>query len=190
MRGLLVSTFVLAQCVTSVFAQTASDLERTYGKSLNVFSVTEHIWMTPEYAADGRICSMRLYPKWSDQKTSYVCSSCKLNSEELKLLLNQLVPPGTRGLQNDSFGQTATGGPAAWTTYEYENVTFTFVSPFGPRAYDPNILKKGEFTFSVSPEPAGNTRSRVPTDDDFSSSLSGGAQIVIVRWTDRKCELN
>ena len=144
---LLVSALMFAFCVTSVYAQTAAHIKRAYGKPVDVYSVSEHIWMTPEYAENGSVCSMRLYPKRINQGINYVCNSCGLDFKELKVLLNQLVPPNTRGLQNESFGQTATGGPAAWTTYGYEKVTFTFDSPFGPIPYDSSTLRKGEFVF-------------------------------------------
>jgi len=186
---LLVSALIFAFCANFACAQSASDIERAYGPPLNVYSVSEHIWMTPEYAADRSVCFMRLYPKRIDQKTNYVCNSCGLDFKELKVLLNQLAPPNTRGLQNESFGQTATGGPAAWTTYGYEKVTFTFVSPFGPFAYDPTTIRKGEFVFSVPLGPPEKPKLRLPTDDDFSSSLSAGDQIVTIRWNDRKCAL-
>jgi hypothetical protein len=181
------STMVVGFCVSSVCAQTAGDIERAYGKPLDVYSVSEHIWMTPEYAADGSVCFMRLFPKRIDQETNYVCKACGFDFKELKVLLNQLVPPTTRGLQNESFGQTATGGPAAWTTYGYEKVTFTFVSPFGPLPYDPTTIRKGEFVFSVPPGPPENPKSRLPTEDDFSGSRSAFDQIVTIRWNDRKC---
>ena len=144
--------------------------------------------MTPEYAADGRVCFMRLYPKRIDQKTNFVGKSCELDFKELKVLLNQLVPPNTRGLQNESFGQTETGGPAAWTTYAYENVTFTFVAPFGPFAYDPSVIRKDEFVFSVPLGSPEKPKSRLATDDDF-SALSAGDQIVTIRWNDRQCAI-
>jgi hypothetical protein len=190
---LLVSALTVLLCTNSVSAQTASDFNKAFGKSLEVYSVSEHIWMTPEYAADGQVCLMRLYPRHIDQKTNHVSNSpLGLEFKELKAILNRLVPPETRGLQNESFGQTATGGPAAWTTYEYERVTFTFVAPFGPLPYDENTIRTGEFTFTVDYEDyvrgQAPPRSRWPTADDFSERQSDKIQIVDVRWNDRKCQ--
>jgi hypothetical protein len=192
MRILLrVSAFTLLFGINSALGQTASDFEKAYGKSLVVYSISEHIWMTPEYAADGQVCSMRLYPKHIEGNINYVSNSAPFQFKELKAILNKLVPPQTRGLQNESFGQTATGGPAAWTTYRYERVTFTFVSPFGPLPYDGKTIRKGEFTFSVDYVPGEQpARSRLPTADDFSEFQSGDTQIVTIKWNDRECALN
>jgi len=33
-----------------VYAQTAADIQKKYGKPVDVYSVSEHVWMTPEYA--------------------------------------------------------------------------------------------------------------------------------------------
>jgi hypothetical protein len=82
-----------------------------------------------------------------------------------------------------------TGGPAAWTTYGYERVTFTFVGAVGPLTYDEQTIRKGEFTFSVDYVPGEEPpRSRLPTPDDFSDSQSQENQIVEIRWNDRKCK--
>ncbi|HWN07915.1 MAG TPA: hypothetical protein VNO50_01275 [Pyrinomonadaceae bacterium] len=184
---LLISALMFTFLVNSVSAQTEADIERAYGKPLDVYSVSENIWMTPEYSADGNVCSMRLYPKRINQETNFVCTSCELDFKELKRLLNELVPPKTRGLQNESFGQTATGGPAAWTTYGYEKVSFTFVAPFGPPKYDGTTLRKGQFVFTVPIGPPAPPKSRLPTRDDFSTFGSPRTQIVTIRWNDRKC---
>ena len=48
---------------TNLSAQTSADLQGKYGKSLEVYSVSQSIWMTPEYSPDGQVCRMRLYPK-------------------------------------------------------------------------------------------------------------------------------
>src|SRR5437868_6430334 len=112
----------------SAGGQTASDIEVSYGKPVNAYSVSEHIWMTPEYTADGQVCQMRLYPKRISSDTNYL--SKQLPFEELKEVLNQLVPLNARGVKKEPFGITATGGGAAWTTYTYEKVTFVFTSSF------------------------------------------------------------
>src|SRR5258705_10534246 len=104
MRILLrVSAFTFLFGINSVLGQTASDFEKAYGKSLVVYSISEHIWMTPAYAADGQVCSMRLYPKHIDGNINYVSNSpARLQFKELKEILKKLVPPQTRGLQNES----------------------------------------------------------------------------------------
>ena len=80
--------------------------------------------MTADYAVDGQVCQMRLYPKRIAPDTNYL--SKKLPFEELNAVLNRLVPSNDRGGEKESFGITATGGGALWTTYAYEKVTFVF----------------------------------------------------------------
>ncbi len=72
---LLFSLFVLAVHVSPASAQTPSDIERAYCKPVAVYSVSENIWMTPEYA-DGQVCMMRLYPKRIGPSLRYInCES-------------------------------------------------------------------------------------------------------------------
>lgn len=164
--------------------QTAADIEAKYGKSLQVHSVSEHIWMTPEYAPDGQVCRMRLYPKRISDNTNY--GTLNLPIDELRRVLNILVPVGSRGPKQESFGTTATGGGAAWTTYSYENVTFTFTSFFQSRSFEGSTLKRGEYIFSP---PENEHMSKEPNlvDDDFGPRVSTPTEIVTVRWNGRKC---
>jgi hypothetical protein len=83
----------------SVFGQTASDIDKKYGKSAKVYSVSEHIWMTPEYTADGQVCQMHFYPKRISAKTNYLYK--RLPFEELKGVLNELAPLDTRGAKKN-----------------------------------------------------------------------------------------
>jgi hypothetical protein len=54
---------ILMVSAVAVASQTVSEIEETHGKPTLAYSVTEHIWMTPDYAADGQVCRMRFYPK-------------------------------------------------------------------------------------------------------------------------------
>lgn len=179
---------VLLACFLSVHEQTITDIERTYGQRQQVYLVSQHIWMTPDYARDGQVCRMRLYPKRVDASINYV--GVGLQYDELRELLNSLVPLDKRGMKsNINFGATATGGPAAWTTYPYERVTFTFTSSFVPAKLDESPrLRKGEYTFT-KPEtrPGTEQESALPSADDFFPSQSSNTEIVTIRWNDRKC---
>ena len=44
--------FFLILFVTSASGQKVSDIEKEYGAPTQVYSVSEHIWMTPEYGID------------------------------------------------------------------------------------------------------------------------------------------
>jgi hypothetical protein len=66
----IVSVFFF--CVSSNSSQTASELVKKYGQPVTNFSLSENIWMTPEYAGDGQVCRMSFYPKRVDSNTSYL----------------------------------------------------------------------------------------------------------------------
>jgi hypothetical protein len=173
-------------CSGAASAQTAAELEAKFGKPAEVYSVSEHVWMTPEFTADGQVCRVRLFPKRTDGRTNYL--SDKLRSEEVANFLDALVPVGERGNKVPlNFGATVTGGGAAWTTYEYEKVTFTFISSFLPSVDDPP-LKKGEYTFSVvEPKAERGSESSAPAADDFNGRQREHAEIVTIDWNGRKC---
>lgn len=179
---------LLTLCLSSVHGQTASDLETKYGKPLPAYVVSESIWMTPDYAPDGQVCGMRLYPKRIGPNTNYLTK--ELPFEELKEVLNQLVPPDLRGPKKEPFGQSATGGGAAWTTYTYGKVTFVFTSSF---RVDPDAWKNSrEYVFTVPAEPYDEERVKPTIEeeasaDDFLFSKAMKTEIVTVRWKDRQC---
>lgn len=175
-------------CVGAASAQTAAELEAKFGKPAAVYSVSEHIWMTAEFTADGQVCRMRLFPKRTDGRTNYL--SDKLPFEELVNFLNALVPVGGRGNKIPlNFGATMTGGPAVWTTYGYERVTFTFISSFPSPGFDNSpSLVKGEYTFPAELARAdAEPRSLAPAADDFNERRREPAEIVTISWNGRKC---
>jgi hypothetical protein len=174
-------------CVNSAFGQTVADVETKYGKPTPAYSVSEHIWMTPEYTVDRQVCRMRLYPKRIAAETNYL--SRKLPFKELQEVLNVLVPIDKRGAKKEGFGSTATGGPAAWATFAYENVTFTLVSSFPSLGYDDSPpLKKGDFVFSTeNVKGAERPESALPSNDDFQYGETSKSDIVTVTWNGRKC---
>ncbi len=165
---------VLILCFKFALGQTAADIDMKYGKRVDVYAVSEHIWMTPEYGDDGQVCKVRLYPKRIARNTNYL--SKQLPFEELREALQSLVPLDKRGWKRQSFGVTATGGPAAWTTYPYERVTFIFVSSFSASTLvDSSPLIKGEYVFPTPELSAGGeSESSTPSDNDFLPSLASG----------------
>jgi hypothetical protein len=183
MRNTLAAAIFML-CVSSAFGQTASDIELKYGKPVSSYSVSEHIWMTADYAVDGQVCQMRLYPKRIAPDTNYLTQ--KLPFEELTAVLNRLVPSNDRGGKKETFGITATGGGASWTTYAYEKVTFVFASSL---RLDPDSEKGLQpYTFLV-PETLNDAQSENTklSEFDFSRSKGSDAEIVTIKWNDRKC---
>lgn len=179
-------TFLLLFTVSSALGQTVVDIEAKYGKSLPVYSVSEHIWMSPDYAADGQVCRMRFYPKRISAKANN--GTQDLPFDELHDVLNELVPLETRGNKKETFSMSPTGGGAAWTTYDYENVSFMFSASFPILPYDGVIFRRGEFAFTIPPgEIVPEPKNPYPSKDDFALSADAKTEIVTVRWTARKC---
>lgn len=168
--------------VTSASGQKAADIEKEYGTPTPVYSVSEHIWMTPEYGIDGEICRARLYPKRISSKNNYLTK--ELPFPELREVLNRLIPPAQRGSAKEFFGDTELGGGVGWTTYPYENVSIVFI--FAARV-DPQILKRIESpTFPVENSPVQENKKSLPSYRDIPFS-GDGIEIATIIWTNRKC---
>ena len=171
-------------CVTRIDGQTLSEVNLKYGKPTNAYSVSPHISMTPDFAPDGQVCQMRLYPKHINRETSYL--SPQLYFEELNGVLNQLVPFDSRGGKKESFGLTDFGGGAAWTTYEYERVTFIFIFTFAFKI-DPGVKRETEPMSLPEAEIPVRPQKTTPSIDDFAPSQSTKTEIVKILWNGRKC---
>ena len=173
---------ILMVCVVPVAGQTVSEIEKTQGKPTLAYSVAEHIWMTPDFAADGQVCRMRFYPKRFDGNAVILGGHLKFS--ELKSVLNQIVPPSLRGNKKTSFGLSILGGGIIETEYEYENVTFIFLDSFRIKI-DPKSLKQSDWVsldgFPVTELP----KTPPPSESDFDNSTK--AQVAILQWNDRTC---
>jgi hypothetical protein len=130
---------------------------------------------------------MTLFPKLASDNSVYLGTTFPF--QELRDLLNSLVPPDKRGSKMKlNFGATATGGPAAWTTYPYEKVMFTFITSISKSSEYP-LLRRGEFQFSISPKDYVPTpESSVPSADDFIRMETSKTEVVTIEWSDRKCQ--
>lgn len=173
----------LIVCGQVVSAQTRSDLTAKYGEPVQAYSVSEHIWMTPEYSGDGQVCQLKFYPKRIGAADINFLSD-SLPFQELVSVLNQVVPVNARGSKKGSFGVTATGGGAAWTTYPYDIVTFIFVAPMRLNPTE----KSRPYVIAEQKFPSDNTP-KVTTiiQDDFVDSQTSGAEVVTIRWNNRRC---
>jgi len=177
---LLVVSLMIAAITT--FGQRASDIETKYGKPTNAYSVSELIWMTPEYAVDGQVCRMRLYPKRISANTNYLVK--ELPFDDFRNVVDQLIPGDARGPKKQPFdaGWT-TGGGSMWANFTYENVRITYSAGF-TLAYDPTVLRRGDFVFSVADT---DTKPLVKSDDDFLLFHTSKVEIVTIDWLQRKC---
>jgi hypothetical protein len=91
------AVIILTLSATLALGQTAKDIETKFGEPTNAYSVSEHIWMTPEYGADGQVCQMRFYPKRIGPNIDFL--STHLRFDQLTAILNRLVPPNIRGIK-------------------------------------------------------------------------------------------
>jgi hypothetical protein len=165
-----------------VFGQTAAEVEAKYGKPTKAYSVSEFIWMTPEYADDGQVCRMRLYPKRVSGDTNYVVKD--LPFDDFRSVVDQLIPVEKRGAKNEPFdGAWTTGGGSMWATFNYERVRITYSAGFLVK-YDPESLKRGEYVFSL---PQGKPDNEIKADDDFLLFHKSRVEIVTITWRARKC---
>lgn len=170
--------------VSPAHGQSASDFEMRYGKPIKVYTVSEHIWMAPEFAADGQVCRIQLYPRRIAPNTVFL--SGPLIFGELEGVLNQLVPFNSRGLKKESFGLTATGGGAAWTTYPYEKVTFIFTFPLRVNS-DPQREIKHDLFSVGGPLPTVKKINTAPSAGDFSRNQAAPTELVTIEWNEKKC---
>jgi hypothetical protein len=180
-----IALIILGFVVLPAVGQTGPEVERRYGKSVSVYAVSDHIWMTPDYSTDGQICRMRLYPRRLGPETDYLIS--QLLFPELSEVLNELVPPHLRGSKKDGFGQTSLGGGTAWTTYEYDNVSFIFMFSY---KLDPDVLEKAKGKVLIGPDPEGLPlpKKTPPSLHDFAGSQNSQTEIVTINWIHRPCK--
>ena len=181
MKIQLIAALLMLSATVS-FGQKASEIETKYGKPTSAYSVGEFIWMTPEYAADGQVCRMRLYPKRISADTNYVVKD--LPFDDFKTIVDQLIHNDARGAKSEPFdGLWTTGGGSMWATFTYEKVRFIYSAGF-TLAYDPGVLKRGDFVFSL---PETGAAKSVKSDDEFLLFHTSRVEIVTITWFDRKC---
>src|SRR5438034_1044502 len=99
----ILAIIFLLQCNSGgdCFGQTAKQVQDKYGAPVSSYSVSEHIWMTPEFADDGQMCRARLYQKRISADANYLGND--LRWWELKDVLNKLAPIQNRGEKRKVF---------------------------------------------------------------------------------------
>lgn len=165
MKVVIVGIVFLALAFSSVRAQTLSEIEKKFGVPVKSYSVSENIWMSPEFTNDGQLCMARLYPKKIDATTNYLGSTLSL--WEVKNVFDEFAPVAVRGKKKEDFGTTYMGG-MAFSGFGYENVSINFLS----------------CGLSSSCPAIGNKR-RVEEIEEFPNITS--PQVVTIIWLNRKC---
>ena len=163
MRLIGTITLVLSLSLSSVCAQSLHDVETKYGAPVRSYSVSENIWMSPEFSADGQLCLARLYPKKIDATNNYLGSM--LFPWEIKDVFDKLAPVAVRGVQKENFGTLITGN-MIFAGFTYENVRINFVSSLSSQAVPANKRQTRE----VSEFPGVHS-----------------AEIVTITWLHRTC---
>ena len=162
------------------FGQTSEQVKKKYGQPTEAYSVSERIWMTPEFTSDGQVSAVRLYPKRISTTTNYL--SDKLDYWELKEVLNQLAPLETRGKKTPFFGLNNMGGGRINTIYSYEKIGFSFLASFSPY-FDPvdESAKPTTTPAKVKDEP----RKTIEPEEEM--IVPRNTEIVTIYWHERTC---
>jgi hypothetical protein len=161
MRLIGIITLVLSSSVSPVCAQSLHDVETKFGAPIRSYSVSESIWMSPEFSADGQLCQARLYPKKIDATNNYLSSP--LRPWEIKDVFDRLAPLAVRGVQKEDFGTLITGN-MLFAGFSYEHVRINFVSSLSSLAVPANQTRE------VSEFPGVHS-----------------AEIVTITWLNRTC---
>ena len=192
MKYKLVFFIIFMLCCKFVFGQTISQMDIEFGKPIKAYSVSEFIWMTPEYAIDGQVCRMRLYPKRISADTNY--HSKELPFDDFRNVVEQIVPLNKRGAKKLPFDSLWTiGGGAKWAIFTYEKVRIIYsagfkIAPSVRKEKNPD-LSLPEDTLSLLDEGSESPvkPELVKPENDFLSYRASKAEIVTIIWLDRKC---
>ena len=122
--------------VVSALGQSRAEIEAKYGQPANAYTVSERIWMSPEYAPDGQVCRMTFYPRRFSSTTKYLTN--QLPFDEFSRVIDLIVPIAKRGAQKEPFGNGMwnIGGGIRWANFVYERVTISYVAAF---RYNPEL---------------------------------------------------
>lgn len=177
---------VLLFSLTASSAQTASEIESEFGKPTNAYSVSANIWMTPDFAADGQVCRMRLYQKRISGNTNYVG---KLTFADFKDVVDRLVPPEIRGVRGEPFDENGStmGGGVIWATFTYEIVRITYSAGFRISAADFKDSKPFNFEEMFNSLPPEDPKEAAKPKSEFETHKSSPVEIVTITWLQRKC---
>ncbi|HYX29558.1 MAG TPA: hypothetical protein VE863_13410 [Pyrinomonadaceae bacterium] len=187
---IVTAIYILVLSYTFALGQTAKDLETSYGHRENVYSVSEHLWMTPSYGADGEVCMMRVYPKLVDSGTNY--PDAKFETEEALKFINRLVPVSTRGARKDGFGMSMLGGGISQTSFSYDNISFVFVSTFHlDKKAAADLLDRPDevidFPIDEKAVAAYRREEALRPDDDLMRERAPNPKVLEIYWENRRC---
>jgi hypothetical protein len=181
-------TFAFLIGFSNSAGQTKKDIEMKYGRQDNVYSMSEHILMTPVYDTHGQVCSMRLYPKRISDDINYLDDSLAI--DEVQKIIDELIPLNTRGARKGVFGGTATGGGVAWTLFNYDDVAFTFISYYKlDKVPDGQFGESIDLNFDTDDKSLAEAERKeaMRPDDELIRVRTVKPKLLEIKWTNRKC---
>ena len=167
--------------VVSVFGQSREEIEAKFGQPVNAYSVSEKIWMSPEYGPDGQVCRMVFHARRFSSTTMFLTNA--LPFDDFRSVVDAVVPLAVRGAQKEPFGNGFWngGGGVRWATFVYERVTIQYAASF---RLDPRLGMGEDVNLDELPKAQEKPK---PVKEDFSAYSGSTAEIVTVQWNDRKC---
>lgn len=180
---------ILVLGYTGVQAQSSYDIETKYGKRVNVYSVSEQLWMSPSYDNQGQVCLLRVFPKTVSQTTNFLHPY--LNLDETLSFIKEWFPSHTRGRRAYGSGLSDIGGGVAWTRFDFEHVRFAFISSIPRITKLPEKTDESDFDFDFPVDEAEMAEHRrqeeMKTDDQLIRERVHNARVLEITWTNRKC---
>ncbi len=149
------------------FGQNGDWIKEKFGQPVKVYSVSEHIWMTPEYTKDGQVCTMRLFSKHISSKT--IDLTDQLDVTELRQVLNEIIPDTIN--KRGQFGFTSFAGRTFQHNVNYENVIIYFLAPL-----------RGKIKITKS-----KNRQTMKSESEKQIYIPPTVEIVVIRWRNRTC---
>jgi hypothetical protein len=113
------AAFLVAGIVSIAWGQTSADLSAKY-RPVTSYEVRPGVVMTPSYAADGQVCEMVLEKRQKSENG--VVFSTSFSEQEVKDLVDELVPEAERGRNLTKPLNSTVDGGFITTEYTYENV--------------------------------------------------------------------
>src|SRR5262249_18005163 len=107
---LLGLAIVIGLCFISSSAQTANDLSAKYGAAHQSYEIRPGIFITVNFAADGRACEMWLEKRHLHASGTIGLDPTTLSPEETKPIIQELVPLNERGNETKSSGLNRISG--------------------------------------------------------------------------------
>jgi hypothetical protein len=118
----IIAAFLCLIAVASAAPPTSVDLHARYGKpDVERFAVRPDVTLTVEYGEGGQACAMRIEPRHAADQNAPDDPLAEI--AVLADVLNEVVPPATRGKQLDAGERISGQCNGAAPPMEYENVS-------------------------------------------------------------------